>query len=202
MYDVIVQLIGFIAIFVNIISVQFNTYKKIILLKTLGSILFATQYLLLGAYAGMVMDLIGTIRNIIFTKVVQKGKSTKPYIILFSILTFVLGVVTIILTWDKSIQAVSRWSTNVTIATILVVIISVLSIIAKLLSTIAYGINNPHTIRMLNLPSSSCWIVYNLVVFSLAGIFNEILVISSIIIAEIRFKKDKNIKNITGDSDE
>ena len=30
MYDVIVQLIGFIAIFVNIISVQFNTYKKII----------------------------------------------------------------------------------------------------------------------------------------------------------------------------
>jgi hypothetical protein len=197
-----VQLIGFVAIFVNIISVQFNTYKKIILLKAVGSILFATQYLLLGAYAGMVMDLIGTVRNVIFTRVVQKGKSTKPYIILFSILTFVLGVITIVTTWDKSLQAVSRWSSNVTIATILVVLISVLSVSAKLLSTIAYGINNPHAIRMLNLPSSSCWIVYNLVVFSLAGIFNEILVISSIIIAEIRFKKDKKVNNIEGDNNE
>ena len=91
-FDVFVQLIGFVAIFVNIISVQFNTYKKIILLKAVGSILFATQYLLLGAYAGMVMDLIGTVRNVIFTRVVQKGKSTKPYIILFSILKFILQI--------------------------------------------------------------------------------------------------------------
>ena len=42
----------------------------------------------------------------------------------------------------------------------------------------------------------------NLVVFSLAGIFNEILVISSIIIAEIRFKKDKKVNNIEGDNNE
>lgn len=193
-FDVFVQLLGFVAIFVNIISVQFNSYKKIILLKTVGSFLFATQYFLLGAFSGMVMDIIGTIRNIVFTSVVQKNKSTKPYIILFSIITFVLGVSTIILTWDKSIEAVSKWTDNIGFATGLAVFISILSIIAKLLSTVAYGINNPHKIRMLNLPTSMCWVVYNAVVVSLAGVFNEILVISSIIIAEIRFKKDRKIE--------
>ena len=193
LFDIFVQLLGFIAIFVNIISVQFNTYKKIILLKSLGSFLFALQYFLLGAFAGMVMDIIGTIRNIVFTSVVKRNKSTKPYIILFSIIIFLLGVSTIILTWNKSIEAVSRWSSNVKVATVLAVAISIISIIAKLLSTVAYGINDPHSIRMLNLPTSACWIVYNAVVLSLAGVVNEILVISSIIIAEIRFKKDKKV---------
>ena len=203
-FDIFVQLLGFVAIFVNIISVQFNSYKKIILLKAVGSFLFATQYFLLGAFSGMVMDIIGTIRNIVFTSVVQKNKSTKPYIILFSIITFMLGVSTIILTWDKSIEAVSKWTDNVSFATGLAVFISILSIIAKLLSTIAYGINNPHKIRMLNLPTSMSWVVYNVVVVSLAGVFNEILVISSIIIAEMRFKKDrktqKEVNNDIGDN--
>ncbi len=196
LFDIFVQLIGFVAIFVNIISVQFNTYKKIIFFKTLGSLLFATQYLFLGAYAGMIMDLIGAIRNIVFTSVVRKNKSTKPYIIFFSILTLVLGVLTIILTWEKSIIAVSKWSNNFKIITFLTVLISVISIIAKLLTTIAYGINNPHKIRMLNLPSSSCWVVYNVIVLSLAGILNEIFVVSSIIIAEIRYKNDRKITKI------
>ena len=190
-FDVVIQLIGFLGIFLNIISVQFNTHKKIMIFKTLGSFLFALQYLLLGAYTGMVMDIIGTIRNIIFTDAVQKKKSTKPYIIFFSILTLVLGIATIILTWDKSIEAVSKWSSDHLVATILAVAISIISIVAKLLTTVAYGIENPHTIRMVNLPSSTCWLVYNFVAFSLAGMFNEILVISSIIIAEIRFKKKK-----------
>ena len=195
-FDIFIQLIGFVAIFVNIISVQFNTYKKIMFFKTLGSILFTLQYLFLGAYAGMVMDFIGLIRNIVFTSVVRKNKSTKPYIIFFSILTFVLGVLTIILTWEKSIIAVSKWSSNFKIITIITILISVFSIVAKLLTTVAYGINNPHKIRMLNLPSSCCWIVYNFIVISLAGIANEIFVISSIIIAEIRYKNDRKITKI------
>ncbi len=193
-FDVFIQLLGFVAIFVNIISVQFNTYKRIIFFKTVGSLLFALQYLLLGAYAGMIMDFIGSIRNIVFTSVVKKNKSTKPYIIFFSILTVVLGVLTIVFTWDKSITAVSKWSKNIKIVTFLTILISIISVVAKLLTTIAYGINNPHKIRMLNLPSSSCWAVYNFIVVSIAGVLNEIFVVSSIIVAEIRFKKTSKIK--------
>ena len=66
MFEVFVQFLGYVAIACNLISVQFNKYGKIILFKTLGSLLFALQYFLLGAYTGMVMDLIGSARNIIF----------------------------------------------------------------------------------------------------------------------------------------
>lgn len=188
LFDFIVQAIGFIAIAFNLIAVQFNTHGKIIAFKTLGSTCFFIQYLLLGAYTGMIMDLVGSTRNIVFAVNVKKGKSNKLAIILFSILTVVLGVLSIVLTWDVS---KIRWSNDVKIATILMVAVSIVSIIAKLLTTVAYGIKNPHIIRMINLPSCSLWIIYNLVVFSLAGIVNEIMSICSVVIAEIRYRKPK-----------
>ncbi len=199
---IIAQVLGVLAIASNIYAMQFNKHGLIMLFKLIGSFLFCVQYLLLGAYAGMVMDLIGTVRNIIFAYLVKKEKSTKPYIIFFSILTVILGVFTIVKTWDATVVTVSRWSSNIKVATLIAVIISVLSVSAKLISTIAYGFKNAHTIRMLNLPSCSCWIVYNLVCFSFTGVINEILTISSIVIAEIRFKEkkiDKNVKNINPD---
>lgn len=190
-WNIFIQALGFIAIGVNLIAVQFNTHGKIMLFKTLGSFLFALQYLLLGAYAGMVMDLIGTIRNIVFTYNVKNNKSNKWWIILFAIVTLILGLLTIILTWEKSILAVSHWSTDLTIATTLAVGLAVISIIAKLLTTVAYGFKDPHKIRLTNYPSSSLWLIYNFACFSIAGMVNEIMTLISLTIAEIRFRKPK-----------
>jgi len=111
-------------------------------------------------------------------------------IIFFSILTFILGGTTIILTWNTAISAI-RWTDNVVFATVLMVGISVLSIIAKVLSTVAYGIKEPHKIRMLNIPTCSCWLVYNFVAFSIAGVVNEIMTLCSVFIAEFRYAKTK-----------
>ena len=71
------------------------------------------------------------------------------------------------------------------------VVISILSIVAKLISTISYSIDNPHKMRLLNLPSAGCWLVYNFVAFTLAGVVNEVMTLGSILIAEFRFRKDK-----------
>lgn len=172
MWDIFVQGIGFIGIGLNIFAVQFNKHWQIILVKTLGSAMFVIQYILLSAWTGAAMDGIGILRNIIFIFAVQKGKPTLIWIILFSVLTIVLGAVT----YEGYI--------------------SFLAIGAKLLSCIAYGINNPRTIRYLGLPTSMLWITYNSIHISIAGVINELLVTSSIIIAEIRYikilKKNKN----------
>ena len=189
-FDILIQAIGFIAIGVNLIAVQFNKYSTIILFKTIGSLLFVLQYIFLGAYTGMIMDIIGSIRNIIFSSNVKNNRSNRNAVIVFSLLTAILGITTIVLTWDVS---EIRWTDNVKFATILMVFIGILSIIAKLLSTVAYSIKSPHTIRMLNIPSCSCWLIYNLVVFSIAGFVNEVMTICSIIIAEIRFKKPNSV---------
>ena len=64
--------------------------------------------------------------------------------------------------------------------------ISIFVVVAKLISSVALGINNPRTIRILNLISNPCWLIYNIYVFSIAGIVSDILVISSVVIAVIR----------------
>ena len=161
-FDVFVQGIGFLGIALNVLAIQFNKHWQIVLIKTIASFMFVVQYFFLKAYTGMAMDGIGIIRNLIFIFAVKREKTTLPWIIFFSSLTIILGVVT----FDG--------------------IISLLAIVAKLLSCISYGIKSPRVIRMLNLPSSACWLTYNSLYFSLSGIVNEILVIISIIIAEIR----------------
>lgn len=187
-FDILIQVIGFVGIALNILSVQFNKHWKIMLLKTLGSLTFVIQYILLGAWVGMVMDLIGSIRNIVFTLNVKNNKPNKWWVVFFSIITLVAGVLTIIFTWDKSIGYASRWSNDQNVVLTIAISISIISIIAKLLTTIAYGFKSPHLIRMINLPSNACWVVYNVVAFSIAGVINDLMCLISIIIAEIRFR--------------
>ncbi len=191
--DILVQIIGFIAIGMNLIAVQFNKHWKIVAFCTFGSFLFGVQYAFLGAYTGVVMEAVGWIRNFVFIRQVQLGKPTRKLIYLFSIITLILGVISIILSWDKSIEAVLRWSSDITIATILSVGISIVAIVAKVLSTVAYGIENPHRIRMIKLPVSILWFFYNVIAFSIAGVINEIMSVCSITIAEFRFKNKKPV---------
>ena len=177
-FDILIQAIGFIGIALNIIAVQFNKHWQILLFKTFGSAMFVVQYILLKAYTGAAMDGIGILRNIIFIFTVKKGKPTLIWILLFAALTVALGA----LTFEGYI--------------------SLLAITAKLLSCVSYGINNARAIRMINLPSSGCWLVYNGLHFSLAGILNEIFVLTSIMIAEIRLHyKNKEKINLEGEKD-
>ena len=53
--------------------------------------MFVIQYILLKVWTGAAMDGIGILRNIIFIFTVKKGKPTLIWIILFSILTVILG---------------------------------------------------------------------------------------------------------------
>ena len=191
-FEILVQTIGFIAIAMNIIAMQFNTHGLIMLFKSLGSFLFALQYLLLGALTGMIMDLIGVIRNFVFSYNVKKGKNNKWWIVLFSIITVGAGITTIILSWKVTLSALTRWTNNADTIFVIAIIISILSVLAKLLSTIGYGFKSPHVIRMINLPTFAMWIIYNVIVLSVAGIVSDSMSIVSILIAEFRFKKKPN----------
>ncbi len=194
-YDVLIQAIGFIAIAMNIISVQFNKHWTLMLFKSLGSFCFCVQYLLLGAFTGTVMEVVGVIRNFVFAYNVKKNKSNKWWIVFFSIITVVSGIITITLTWGATLSALSHWTNNANALTFIAVLISILSITAKLLSTIGYGAKDPHKIRMINLPTFSMWIIYNCIVTSLAGMLSDSMSIVSIIIAEIRFRKKPEKNN-------
>lgn len=177
MVFIIAQVLGIIGMIISFLSYQNNSHKGILIFKSVSEGTFAVHYLLLNSYTGMAMNLIGVVRNILFTNLVLHKKSTLPYIFLFSIITIAFGV----FSWIG-------W-------------ISMLPIVSKLLTTVAYGVKDPKLIRLLVLPSSVFWLIYNAYCYSIAGVLTEIFGIISIIAAMIRFSKKPKADEKTSDND-
>ena len=173
--EIVVQLIGGLGVLASVIAFQCKNHKKILFFRMLNEFVFAIQYILLGAYTGAVADVIGCVRNLVFTRQISREKKTTIPIIVFSVIFFVFGCVT----WDGPK--------------------SLLVIAAKVLSTMAYGSKNTTVLRGIIFVTSSCWLIYNSFVFSIAGILCEVFTLTSLIIGVIRLdiipalsKKAKN----------
>ena len=64
--------------------------------------------------------------------------------------------------------------------------ISIFVVLAKLISSVALGINNPKIIRILNLISTPCWLMYNIFMFNIAGMCSDLIMLTSLVVAVIR----------------
>ena len=160
--DILVQLIGGLGILASLISFQCKKHNSILAFRTLNEAIFAAQYLMLGAYTGTAMNLIGCVRNTVFTKQVAKGKKTTVSTIIFTIIFFIFGI----LTWQGAK--------------------SILIIVAKVLSTIAYGNKNPTVVRGIVFITCTSWLIYNYCVFSVAGVICEAVTLISLLIGIVR----------------
>ena len=161
-FDILIQLIGGLGIVASIAAFQFKKHGTVLLFRTLNEVLFAVQYFLLMAYTGAAASVIGVARNLIFKKRVEKGKENKLFIVIFSILFVLFGI----LTWEGPK--------------------SVLIIVAKVLSTVSYGNKNTTVIRTVGMVTTTSWLIYNWVVFSIAGVLCETFTLISLIIGIIR----------------
>ena len=162
MFQIVVNVIGALGIIASIISFQCKKHGAVVTFRTVNELLFAVQYLLLGAYTGMAMNLIGCVRNTIFTHMVKKGKNTFAVCIVFSVLFTAFSIAT--------------WSGPK----------SILIGAAKVISTFAYGNKNTTIVRLLILITSSTWLFYNLCVGSYAGVLCEAFTLCSIVVGIIR----------------
>lgn len=164
---IIAQIIGVIGMTFGFLSYQNNKHKNIMLTKTVSEGTFALHYLLLKSYTGMAMDVISIIRNLLFARLVEKKKNTLPYIILFSCVMLVAGY----FTWIG-------W-------------ISIFAVTGKILTTIAYGLKDAKSVRLVTIPSCISWLIYNVYCVSIAGICTEVFGLTSIFVAMIRFDRKK-----------
>lgn len=162
-WDIIIQAVGFLALASSLISFQFKKHGQIMLFRTASELIFALQYILLGAWSAAVMDGISVIRNTLYTQLVKKNRSTTPVIIGFCVFVVVVGVVT----FEG--------------------IISLLPIISKLLTTISYGMKNERLLRLITLPSCIFWVIYNVFVGSVAGALADSMTLISLLIAMYKF---------------
>lgn len=162
-FDVLVQGVGVLGIVASVVGFQCKKHKSIMISRTLLELLFAVQYGLLGAFTGMAMNIFGCVRNIIFAKLVEKGKSTMPLRFVFS----AAFVAFAICTWDGAK--------------------SILVGVAKVVSTFAYGSPSTGVVRVLILCTSITWCFYDFTVGSLAGVICEALTTISIIVSLFRY---------------
>lgn len=162
MREIIIQLIGFVGLSFAVIAFQCKKHKNVMIFRTLNEVFFAVQYFCLASYTGVVMNLIGSARNIVFARQVAKGKPTLIWQIIFSLMFVAIGILT----------------TNG--------FVSIMVILAKVVTTVAYSMKNTKYIRLLTLPTSICWLIYNIVCSSFAGVLCEAFTILSIVTAIIR----------------
>lgn len=169
MKETVGQIIGFIAMAIIVASYQQKSHKKILTFQMVSGLLFTVHYLLLGAYTGAVMNLLGAFRSLVYSNRSKKWASSVVWPIGFSIAFLVSGI----LTWDN--------------------VFSVFPLIGMLMSSVVLWIEQPKINRILSIPTSSCWLIYNIKTVSYPGIITEIFVLSSIIIGIIRLDiKKKN----------
>lgn len=160
--DLFIQAVGFAGMAISLYGIQHKAYNRVVLFRILNELIFGVQFLLLGAYTGAASNFAACITNSVYMLRIKKGKSTLPFQIAFGILFVIIGI----LTWHGPA--------------------SILVIFAKLLSTVSFGINDTKVIRRVNLIITPVWLVYDITVFSLAGIISDVLYFISVISAVIR----------------
>lgn len=165
---IVSQCIGFLAAAILLLSFQQKTHKRIVIMQACSGFLFVVQYFMLGAYEGMVGNLVGMTRSIAFS---FRGKSKFVDSIACPIIFSLLAGAGGIFTYTSPI--------------------SLLPMAAMMISS--FVIWNPRTqqLRALTLPTSFMWLIYNLICGSVSGTVTEILSELSIIIGLIRFRNKK-----------
>ena len=165
---IISQCIGFAAAAILLLSFQQRTHKRIVAMQACSGLLFAIQYLMLGAYEGMAGNIIGMTRSFVF---LFRGKSKFVDSIACPIVFAILAAISGIITYTSPA--------------------SLLPMSAMMISSFVMWNPKTQQLRALTMPTSLMWLIYNLICSSYSGTVTEIFNQISIIIGLIRFRKNK-----------
>ena len=165
------QGLGVLAIILGFINYQMKTRKQVLIVNSLITICFVLHYVCLGAWTGMVLNLVAAIRNVVFYFAGKNGKVNKIIPICFAIVMGLMGL-------TASLIAREGWY-------------FIFSVAGLVINSYAMSFSNPNNIRKSILITSPMVIVYNCFVLSFSGIVFESVAIISSIIGIIRFRNDK-----------
>lgn len=163
--NLISQLFGIVGVLTFVLSFQIKSNKKLYLVQILSNTMFAIQFVLLGAYSGCINLVICMIRNMLFINRKKWTFVNSPAMLAALIALFVINTA---INWKA-------WYDIFTLA-------------AVISATTAFWSGNPRKIRTYNLfVASPCWLIYDVCVGAWAGVLNEVIGMTSIVISIIRF---------------
>lgn len=173
------QLIGVAALILAFISFQQKSQQHIVFFQFLSSFLFSIHFFMIGAYVGSLLNGIGILRAAVFMHKKQRWAQSKVWLWLFIFICVGAGI----LTCDGDLN-LNTWNIDLSSPAFY---ISLLPVVGMVFTTLAFWIENPAKVRRISLPSSPCWIIYNLYHHSWAGAGTELFIMTSILLAMFRY---------------
>lgn len=162
--DIAAQLVGFVAMALLVSSFQMKTRAGILKVQLVSESLWVLHYFLLGAYTGMALNVVAAVRCYVYGRRGIKKWADKNYI---PVMFFTVAVLTCIFTWSGPI--------------------SLLPTASICLNSFVQWSKKPRIIRIFSIPGCACWLVFNYLSGSYAGVLTEVLNLISIAAAILRY---------------
>lgn len=165
---IIAQIFGVGAMISLFLIYQQKSRKKMIVCKLSADIFWVAHYFCLGAFAGIIPNFVGIFRELIFVR--RKDKKWASL--------FIWPIIFILINWALGIRTFSS-------------LFNILPIAASTFVTISLWIDNPKMTKIISIPVSLAFLIYDIFVGSYVGIINESIAIGSIILSFIKEKGEK-----------
>ena len=159
------QGLGVLGVALGFLSMQMKTRDKLLLMHLALTACFALHYGLIGAWSGMALNIISSIRNITYYLLGKKGDVKPGWGIFFAVVMGTVGI----LSWQN-------WC-------------SAFMVIALTLNSYAMSFTDPQNIRKSMLVTCPLALIYNILVISVGGIVLESVNIASAAIGIYRYRK-------------
>lgn len=163
--ELVGQIFGWIAVVLAFISYQCKEHKTVLIVQTLLSTSLCISYFFLGAYSGLLLNIICILRNFIIYKKNLKIFSYKFWPYLLAGVMVIAGA----FSWQGPI--------------------SLLMIIALAVNTVFLYFPNVQNLRKSIIVTSTLVIIYDVFFEVWGGAVNELIAITSSIIGIYRYRK-------------
>lgn len=164
--DIIANVIGVAAVATFVLSYQMKTRKGIVICNAISRALYVVQYLLLFAFEGAVLDVLGIVASVLAQK--KDSPFIKKHLKIVVISVDLVIVAAGILLYKN--------------------VFSLLPMLGVLLHTGAFWLTKEKDIRIVSFLGSPFWLVYNLYSHAYGSAVGDVMTMVSIATAMIRYK--------------
>ena len=163
----VAQAIGFLSLVLSLVSFQMKTRSQILIFQCMASLSCAVSLIMLGGIAGGILDVVAFSRTLVFSLADRyRWAKCKLWLPFYIVIIIAVGIIT----WDPT------------------GIGTLFAIAGTLFSTVALYQKSERLMRIISLFAGPCWIIYSLIYSSAFGVLNEIIAMTSLIIALIRLR--------------
>jgi len=171
-YMLLAQLIGIVAMTMNILSFLRKEKRSILIMQLFGAMLFTVNFFMLGALTGSMLNLIAIARAAVYANKERFHAEKKIWV------------------WSFSAAFVAAYFVNFlflgTEPSARNLIVEILPTIAMVVSTISFSMSGAAQVRKLAPIVSCLWLIYNIINVAIGGALCEIFSICTTIIGILR----------------